>query len=206
MITQIKGRLIEKSPTEVIVDCNGIGYSINISLNTFSKIGNDENIKLFTYLIIKEDSHSLYGFFDKSERSLFKLLISVSGVGASTGRMMLSSLSPNEIISAILNENVQIIQSIKGIGLKTSQRIILELKDKVLLLEGSEQEQLVLNTESNEAASALEVLGYSQKQTSKILSKIMSESTFRIINTFFQISLKMSESISINFDSPLNLR
>ena len=169
MITQIKGRLIEKSPTEVIVDCNGIGYSINISLNTFSKIGNNENIKLYTYLIIKEDSHSLYGFFDKSERSLFKLLISVSGVGASTGRMMLSSLSPNEIISAILNENVQIIQSIKGIGLKTSQRIILELKDKVLLLEGSEQEQLVLNTESNEAASALEVLGYSQKQTSKIL-------------------------------------
>ena len=168
MITQIKGRLIEKSPTEVIVDCNGIGYSINISLNTFSKIGNDENIKLFTYLIIKEDSHSLYGFFDKSERSLFKLLISVSGVGASTGRMMLSSLSPNEIISAILNENVQIIQSIKGIGLKTSQRIILELKDKVLLLEGLEQEQLVLNTESTEAASALEVLGYSQKQTSKI--------------------------------------
>ena len=169
MITQIKGRLIEKSPTEVIVDCNGIGYSINISLNTFSKIGNNENIKLYTYLIIKEDSHSLYGFFDKSERSLFKLLISVSGVGASTGIMMLSSLSPNEIISAILNENVQIIQSIKGIGLKTSQRIILELKDKVLLLEGSEQEQLVLNTESNEAASALEVLGYSQKQTSKIL-------------------------------------
>ena len=120
MITQIKGRLIEKSPTEVIVDCNGIGYSINISLNTFSKIGNDENIKLFTYLIIKEDSHSLYGFFDKSERSLFKLLISVSGVGASTGRMMLSSLSPNEIISAILNENVQIIQSIKGCLLYTS--------------------------------------------------------------------------------------
>ena len=189
MITQIKGRLIEKSPTEVIVDCNGIGYSINISLNTFSKIGNDENIKLFTYLIIKEDSHSLYGFFDKSERSLIKLLISVSGVGASTGRMMLSSLSPNEIISAILNENVQIIQSIKGIGLKTSQRIILELKDKVLLLEGSEQEQLVLNTESNEAASALEVLGYSQKQTSKILSKIMSENPGINVETLIKKAL-----------------
>ena len=189
MITQIKGRLIEKLPTEVIVDCNGIGYSINISLNTFSKIGNNENIKLYTYLIIKEDSHSLYGFFDKSERSLFKLLISVSGVGASTGRMMLSSLSPNEIISAILNENVQIIQSIKGIGLKTSQRIILELKDKVLLLEGSEQEQLVLNTESNEAASALEVLGYSQKQTSKILSKIMSENPGINVETLIKKAL-----------------
>ena len=189
MITQIKGRLIEKSPTEVIVDCNGIGYSVNISLNTFSKIGNDENIKLFTYLIIKEDSHSLYGFFDKSERSLFKLLISVSGVGASTGRMMLSSLSPNEIISAILNENVQIIQSIKGIGLKTSQRIILELKDKVLLLEGSEQEQLVLNTESTEAASALEVLGYSQKQTTKILSKIIAENPGINVETLIKKAL-----------------
>ena len=144
MITQVKGRLIEKSPTEVIVDCNGIGYSINISLNTFSKIGDDENIKLYTHLIIKEDSHSLYGFFDKSERSLFKLLISVSGVGASTGRMMLSSLSPKEIISAIMTENVQIIQSIKGIGLKTSQRIILELKDKVLSLETSDHEELLL--------------------------------------------------------------
>jgi Holliday junction DNA helicase RuvA len=189
MITQIKGRLIEKSPTEVIVDCNGIGYSVNISLNTFSKIGDDENIKLFTYLIIKEDSHSLYGFFNKSERSLFKLLISVSGVGASTGRMMLSSLSPNEIISAILNENVQIIQSIKGIGLKTSQRIILELKDKVLLLEGSEQEQLVLNTESTEAASALEVLGYSQKQTSKILSKIIAENPGINVETLIKKAL-----------------
>ena len=189
MITQIKGRLIEKSPTEVIIDCNGIGYSVNISLNTFSKIGNDENIKLFTYLLIKEDSHSLYGFFDKSERSLFKLLISVSGVGASTGRMMLSSLSPNEIISAILNENVQIIQSIKGIGLKTSQRIILELKDKVLLLEGSEQEQLVLNTESTEAASALEVLGYSQKQTSKILSKIIAENPGINVETLIKKAL-----------------
>ncbi len=133
MITQIRGRLIEKSPTELVVDCNGIGYSINISLNTFSKIGNEENIKLYTHLIIKEDSHSLYGFFEKSERSLFKLLISVSGVGASTGRIMLSSLTPNEIVSAIMTENVQVIQSIKGIGLKTSQRVILELKDKVLL-------------------------------------------------------------------------
>ena len=150
MITQIRGRLIEKSPTELVVDCNGIGYSINISLNTFSKIGNEENIKLYTHLIIKEDSHSLYGFFEKSERSLFKLLISVSGVGASTGRMMLSSLNPNEIVSAIMTENVQVIQSIKGIGLKTSQRVILELKDKVISLEGSEQQELNLNNESTE--------------------------------------------------------
>ena len=175
MITQIKGRLIEKSPTELIVDCNGIGYSINISLNTYSQIGDDENIKLYTYLLIKEDSHSLYGFFKKSERSLFKLLISVSGVGASTARMMLSSLSPSEIISAIMSENVQVVQSIKGIGLKTAQRIILELKDKVLSLEEAGDESLTLNNQSEEASSALEVLGYSRKQTSKLLSKIISE-------------------------------
>ena len=189
MITQIRGRLIEKSPTEVVVDCNGIGYSINISLNTFSKIGSDENIKLYTHLIIKEDSHSLYGFFEKSERSLFRLLISVSGVGASTGRMMLSSLSPNEIVSAIMTENVQEIQSIKGIGLKTSQRVILELKDKVLSLEGSDQEELTLNNESNEAASALEVLGYSQKQTSKILSKIIAENPGINVETLIKKAL-----------------
>jgi len=189
MITQIKGRLVEKSPTEVVVDCNGIGYSINISLNTFSKIGNEENIKLYTHLIIKEDSHSLYGFFEKSERSLFKLLISVSGVGASTGRMMLSSLTPNEIVSAIMTENVQVIQSIKGIGLKTSQRVILELKDKVLSLEGSEKQELNLNNESNEAASALEVLGYSQKQTSKILSKIIAENPGINVETLIKKAL-----------------
>ena len=175
MITQIKGRLIEKSPTELVVDCNGIGYSVNISLNTYSQIGNDENIKLYTYLLIKEDSHSLYGFFKKSERSLFKLLISVSGVGASTSRMMLSSLSPSEIISAIMSENVQVVQSIKGIGLKTAQRIILELKDKVLSLEEAGDDSLTLNKQSEEASSALEVLGYSKKQTSKLLSKIISE-------------------------------
>ncbi|MFL2603050.1 MAG: Holliday junction branch migration protein RuvA [Flavobacteriaceae bacterium] len=175
MITQIKGRLIEKSPTELVVDCNGIGYSVNISLNTYTQIGNDENIKLYTYLLIKEDSHSLYGFFKKSERSLFKLLISVSGVGASTARMMLSSLSPSEIISAIMSENIQVVQSIKGIGLKTAQRIILELKDKVLSLDEAGDDSLTLNKQSEEASSALEVLGYSKKQTSKLLSKIISE-------------------------------
>ena len=175
MITQIKGRLIEKSPTEIVVDCNGIGYSVNISLNTYSQIGNDENIKLYTYLLIKEDSHSLYGFFKKSERSLFKFLISVSGVGASTARMMLSSLSPSEIISAIMSENVQVVQSIKGIGLKTAQRIILELKDKVLSLDEAGDDSLTLNKQSEEASSALEVLGYSKKQTGKLLSKIISE-------------------------------
>ena len=189
MITQIKGRLIEKSPTELVIDCNGVGYSINISLNTYSQISDDENIKLFTHLIIKEDSHSLYGFFKKSERSLFKLLISVSGVGASTARMMLSSLSPGEIISAIMSDSVQIIQSIKGIGTKTAQRVILELKDKVMMLDESENEHLTLTNESTEASSALEVLGYSQKQTSKILTQILSENPGINVETLIKKAL-----------------
>ena len=172
MITQIRGRLVEKSPTELVVDCNGIGYSINISLNTFSKLSDEENIKLFTHLIIKEDSHSLFGFLTKSERELFRLLISVSGVGASTARVMLSSLSPTEIVSSIANEKVSIVQSIKGIGSKTAQRIILELKDKILGIDNNENYFELIPKESEEAISALEVLGYSRKQTTKIVSKI----------------------------------
>ena len=189
MITQIKGRLIEKSPTELVIDCNGVVYSINISLNTYSQISDDENIKLFTHLIIKEDSHSLYGFFKKSERSLFKLLISVSGVGASTARMMVSSLSPGEIISAILSDSVQIIQSVKGIGAKTAQRVILELKDKAMMLESTDKEQFSLSNESTEAASALEVLGYSQKQTNKILTQIISENPGINVETLIKKAL-----------------
>ena len=175
MITQIIGRLVEKSPTELVVDCNGIGYSINISLNTFSKLSDEENIKLYTHLIIKEDAHSLFGFLTKSERELFRLLISVSGVGASTARVMLSSLSPTEIVSAIANEKVSIVQSIKGIGSKTAQRIILELKDKILGIDNSDNDFQLIPKEIEEAISALEVLGYSRKQTTKIVSKIKSD-------------------------------
>ena len=175
MITQSKGRLIEKSPTQLVIDCNGIGYSVNISLYTFSKLSEEENIKVFTHLIIKEDSHSLFGFLTKGERELFQLLISVSGVGASTARAMLSSLSPSEIISAIANEKVSIVQSIKGIGLKTAQRIILELKDKILGIENNENDFELIPKEIEEAISALEVLGYSRKQTTKLVSKIKSD-------------------------------
>ena len=175
MITQIKGRLVEKSPTELVVDCNGVGYSINISLNTFSQLNDEENIKLFTHLIVKEDSHTLFGFSTKSERELFKLLISVSGVGASTARTMLSSLTPVEIISSINNEDVNSVQSIKGIGLKTAQRIILELKDKVLSLESDDSQIQMISKDADEAITALEVLGYSRKQTSKIVNQIKTE-------------------------------
>ena len=175
MITQIKGRLVEKSPTELVVDCNGVGYSINISLNTFSQLNDEENIKLFTHLIVKEDSHTLFGFSTKSERELFKLLISVSGVGASTARTMLSSLTPVEVISSINNEDVNSVQSIKGIGSKTAQRIILELKDKVLSLESDDSQIQMISKDADEAITALEVLGYSRKQTSKIVNQIKTE-------------------------------
>ena len=177
MITQLKGRMVEKSPTELVIDCNGVGYLVNISLNTFSKIKDSETISLFTHLQVKEDSHTLFGFFEKTERNLFRQLISVSGIGASTARTMLSSLSPSEIQSAIISGNVPTIQSVKGIGLKTAQRVIIDLKDKVSLI--SENDQFIgnlSNTNQDEALSALEVLGYSRKQTSKVIEMLINNS------------------------------
>ena len=176
MITQIKGRLVEKSPTELVIDCNGLGYLVNISLNTFSLLSDSENISLFTHLQVKEDSHTLFGFFEKTERNLFRKLISVSGIGASTARTMLSSLNPEEIQRAILSEDVSTIQSVKGIGLKTAQRVIIELKDKVSLInEGSGFSIDFANSKREESLSALEVLGYSRKQTTKVVDKLISE-------------------------------
>ena len=176
MITQIKGRLVEKSPTELVIDCNGLGYLVNISLNTFSLLSDSENISLYTHLQIKEDSHTLFGFYEKTERNLFRKLISVSGIGASTARTMLSSLNPEEIQRAILSENVSTIQSVKGIGLKTAQRVIIELKDKVSLInEGSDFNIDFANTKREESLSALEVLGYSRKQTTMVVDKLISE-------------------------------
>ena len=176
MITQIKGRLVEKSPTELVIDCNGLGYLVNISLNTFSLLSDSENILLYTHLQVKEDSHTLFGFYEKTERNLFRKLISVSGIGASTARTMLSSLNPEEIQRAILSENVSTIQSVKGIGLKTAQRVIIELRDKVSgINEGSDINANLANSKREESLSALEVLGYSRKQTSKVVDKLISE-------------------------------
>ena len=175
MITHIKGRLVEKSPTELVIDCNGIGYLVNISLNTFSLLSDSEAISLYTHLQVKEDSHTLFGFFDKSERNLFRKLISVSGIGASTARTMLSSLNPQEIQRAILTENVSTIQSVKGIGLKTAQRVIIELKDKVNLADSTGEISISgLNQNREEALSALEVLGYGRKQTSKVVDELIN--------------------------------
>ena len=178
MITQIKGRLVEKSPTELVIDCNGLGYLVNISLNTFSLLSDSENISLYTHLQVKEDSHTLFGFYDKTERNLFRKLISVSGIGASTARTMLSSLNPEEIQRAILSENVSTIQSVKGIGLKTAQRVIIELRDKVSAIsEGFEISSNFTNSKREESLSALEVLGYSRKQTTKVVDKLISETS-----------------------------
>ena len=123
MITHLQGQLVEKTPTYVVIDCNGVGYMIHISLNTYSKISEEKQLRLYTYLQIKEDAHTLFGFYEKSEREVFSLLLSVSGVGASTARIMLSSLSPSQLQSAIINGDAKTIQSIKGIGAKTAQRI-----------------------------------------------------------------------------------
>lgn len=176
MIAHIQGRLVEKTPTDVVIECNGVGYFINISLHTFSQIPDGENLKLFTFLLVREDAHTLYGFVEKQERELFKLLISVSGVGANTARTMLSSLQPEQIIQAIASNDVASIQSVKGIGAKTAQRVILDLKDKVLKIYDLEDVSVVSNnTNKDEALSALEVLGFNRKSAGKIVDKIIKE-------------------------------
>ena len=174
MITQIIGRLVEKTPTQVVIDCNGVGYAVNISLHTFSQINDNENIKLYTHLQVREDSHTLFGFNTTIERSVFLLLISVSGIGSSTARMMLSSLEPLQIQRAIISEDLNTIKSIKGIGLKTAQRVLIELKDKMLTLQiEGEIQNFGNNTIKDEALSALEVLGYTRKQSERILDSII---------------------------------
>ena len=191
MITHIQGRLVEKTPTEVVIDCNGIGYQINISLHTFSQIPNEEKIKLFTFLQIKEDAHMLYGFVEKQERELFKLLISVSGVGASIARTMLSSLAPQQIIQAIASNDVATVQSIKGIGAKTAQRVILDLKDKVLKVYALDEVSLVSNnTNKEEALSALEVLGFARKMAEKALEKVIKVDPNASVENLIKQALK----------------
>ena len=177
MITQIIGRLVEKTPTQVVVDCNGVGYAVHISLNTYSQIGDEEKIKLFTHMQVREDSHTLFGFHSTVERSVFLLLISVSGIGASIARTMLSSLQPQQIRDAILSEDLNTIKSVKGIGLKTAQRVLIELKDKMMnLFDGQEIQIFGNNTIKDEALSALEVLGYSRKQSDSIINRIIQSS------------------------------
>ena len=173
MISHINGRLIEKTPTYVVIDCNGVGYKLNISLQTYSAI-QTENCKLLTHLSIKEDAHTLYGFYTSDERELFRQLISVSGVGPSTARIILSTYSAEEIVHYIISADVAAIQNVKGIGGKTSQRIIIDLKDKVG--KGKEVSDLLFtqdNTIKEEALSALLALGFTKKVAEKKVEQVI---------------------------------
>ncbi len=191
MITHIQGRLVEKSPTNVVIDCAGVGYDINISLHTYSLLPERENIKLFTYLHIKEDAHTLFGFVEKSEREIFKLLISVSGIGTGIARTMLSSLSPKQIIEAIAGSDVATIQSAKGIGAKTAQRVILDLKEKVLkMYDLDEISSLTDNTNKSEALSALEVLGFNRKLAEKAVEKVLKDQPSASVENIIKLALK----------------
>ena len=191
MITHIRGKLVEKNPTYVIIEANGVGYWLNISLNTFSQIPDKESILLYSHLSVKEDSHTLYGFISQTERALFRLLISVSGVGPSIARTMLSSMTTDEIQQAIASGNVGVIQSVKGIGLKTAQRVLVDLKDKIsktyLVDEVSTHES---NTNKIEALSALEVLGFTKKQCEKVLDKILLEDSTISVENLIKRALK----------------
>lgn len=191
MITHIRGKLVEKNPTYAIVECNGIGYFLHISLNTFSKIPDLEAVKFYTYLSIKEDAHTLFGFVDKVEREVFKLLISVSGVGTSIARTMLSSMTPEQIQHAIASEDVATIQSAKGIGAKTAQRLIIDLRDKIVkTYQFSEDSNQSNNTIKEEALSALEVLGFSRRQIEKLVQKIIQEAPNTTLENIIKQALK----------------
>ena len=191
MIAHIHGKLIEKTPTDVVIDCNGVGYHINISLHTYSLLPANETIKLFTYLQIKEDAHTLFGFVEKSEREIFKMLLSVSGIGASIARTMLSSLEPKQIIQALAVGDIAAIQSIKGIGNKTAQRAILDLKDKVLKVYDLDEVYMSLNnTNKDEALSALEVLGFNKKLAEKVIDKVVMQDPTATVETLIKQALK----------------
>ena len=193
MISHIHGKLIEKTPTYVVVDVNGIGYHIKISLQTFSSI-DGELCKLYTHLSVKEDSHTLFGFHEESERKLFRHLISVSGVGPSTAQVILSTYSVKEIINYIVTADVSAVKSIKGIGAKTAQRIIIDLKDKVS--KNSSSSDLLFekldNTIKTEALSALLALGFGKKSAEEKLDKVLKENS-EIVNVEELVKTALSQ-------------
>jgi Holliday junction DNA helicase RuvA len=191
MIDYIKGTITHVSPTYINLETGGIGYFINISLTTFSKLENQSEVRILVHEVIREDSHQLYGFADAPEREIFRLLISVSGVGANTARMMLSSLIPEEIEKAILGSDVNLLKSVKGIGLKTAQRIIVDLKDKVGKHAGSgEIFTFSDNTNREEALSALVMLGFAKSAVSKVLDKIVREEKNLTVEDIIKRALK----------------
>jgi len=175
MYAYLQGKFTHKTPAQIYIDVNGIGFEVNVSLNTYSAIQKLHEGKLFTYLQIKEDGHTLYGFFEKEEKDIFLLLISVSGVGASTARMMLSSVRPDEIAAAIIQGNVKLLESVKGIGKKTAERLVLELKDKVgkQAIGTSGTSFAIANSIEQDALIALTSLGIAKAQAEQAIQKIM---------------------------------
>ena len=191
MITHLSGKLVEKNPTFIIIECHGVGYFLNISLHTFSLLPHDENVKIYTHLQVKEDSHTLFGFMDKAEREIFLLLISISGIGPSIARTMLSSLNPSQVRDAIANGEVATIQAIKGIGAKTAQRVIVELKDKILKVYDMDEVSLQSNnTSKEEALSALEVLGFTRRQSEKVVDRVLSQDSSLSVENIIKQALK----------------
>ena len=176
MITFLKGKLVEKNPTFIVLDVGGIGYNVQISLNTFSKISDQEDCFIYTYFHVKEDAQILYGFNTQEERSIFKLLISVSGVGPNTAQVILSSLNPERLQRSILTNDIESIKSVKGIGLKAAQRIILDLKDKISKISLQDSSSIINNTIKDEALSALKMLGFVRKNIETVIDEILLDS------------------------------
>lgn len=198
MIEYIKGELTELTPAMAVVEAGGVGYGLNISLNTYTAIQGRREVRLYVYEAIREDAHVLYGFADKKERELFVLLISVSGVGANTARMVLSSMSPAELCNCISTGNERMMKSIKGIGLKTAQRIIVDLRDKIVTLgiveeipAGGTIQAPVNNEVKDEAVSALTMLGFSPAPTQKVVLQILQEQPDAPVETVVKMALKM---------------
>lgn len=191
MIDYIKGKLTQITPAYLTIEAGDIGYFINISLTTFSRLEGVSDYRILVHEVIREDAHQLFGFADKEERDIFRLLISVSGVGASTARMMLSSLSPAEIEKAIIGADVHLLKSVKGIGLKTAERIIVDLKDKLGKQAGTGEIFAVSdNTKREEALSALVMLGFARGAVSKVLDRIIHEEKNLTVEEMIKRALK----------------
>jgi Holliday junction DNA helicase RuvA len=191
MISFIKGRLVEKTPTYVILETGGIGYYIHISLHTFTRMEDSESVMLYTHFHIREDTQTLFGFIDETEREVFRQLISVSGVGTATARVILSSMSPEEISGIITSGDAARLKSVKGIGAKTAQRIIIDLKDKIgKTVSETGFTALMDNTIREETLSALDVLGFSRKQSGRIVDMILRESPQLSVQDLIKQALK----------------
>ena len=187
----IKGNIAEISATNVVVETAGVGYFIHISLNSYSALNGKKEVKVFIHQVVREDAHTLYGFATTSERELFRNLISVNGVGANTAMMMLSSLNPDELKAAVTTENVAVLKAVKGIGAKTAQRIIIDLKDKLGKIPDSGQNLTVAdNTIRNESLSALVMLGFVKKDAEKIVTKILQEQPDTTVESVIKQALK----------------